>query len=49
MGIFYWMLVWIFMIGAFMGAWSFIVKGCEALDDAQPPEEEAGTSPGASH
>ena len=40
MGIFFWILVWIFMISAFTGAWTFIVKGCEALDEANMTDEE---------
>jgi hypothetical protein len=46
MNAFYWILVWIFMMAAFSGAWSFIVKGCEALDAAHPPE---GEEPSAGH
>jgi hypothetical protein len=46
MGMLYWFAVWVFMIGAFVGAWSFIVKGCEAMDIAHPPE---GEEPAADH
>jgi hypothetical protein len=28
------------MITAFTAAWTFIVKGCEALDEAHPPDVE---------
>lgn len=45
-GMLYWFAVWIFMLLAFGGAWSFIVKGCEAMDQAHPPE---GEEPAASH
>ena len=29
---FYWVLVWVMMMLAFGTAWTFIVKGCEAVD-----------------
>jgi hypothetical protein len=37
----FWILVWIMMALAFTTAWSFIVKGCEAMDKRHPPEDEA--------
>lgn len=36
----YWVGVWLLMLTAFTAAWTFIVKGCEALDNAHPPEGE---------
>ncbi|MEZ6111528.1 MAG: hypothetical protein R3C99_10970 [Pirellulaceae bacterium] len=37
---FYWVLVWILMLTAFTAAWTFIVLGCEALDEAHPGESD---------
>ncbi|MDP6443267.1 MAG: hypothetical protein QGG36_27230 [Pirellulaceae bacterium] len=35
----FWFMVWIAMAVAFCCAWLFIVKGCEAMDDGNPPKE----------
>ena len=32
MGILFWLTVWVMMALAFGTAWTFIVKGCEAID-----------------
>ena len=44
MGILFWIAVWVMMLLAFGTAWTFIVKGCEAIDedettDPQTPAE----------
>ena len=36
---FYWILVWLMMASAFTTAWVFIVKGCERLDERNPPPD----------
>jgi hypothetical protein len=40
MQVLYWIVIWVLMIVAFTAAWTFIVKGCEALDRSNPPDEE---------
>lgn len=35
----YWALTWLIMAIAFTCAWGFIVKGCEAMDEKHPPQE----------
>ena len=42
---YYWVLVWVLMAAAFTTAWVFIVKGCERLDERNPPP----TGPPDSH
>ena len=42
----YWPLVWVTMILAFIGAWIFLVKGCEFLDATNPPEHETEADAG---
>lgn len=37
MGAIYWILLWLMMAAAFTTAWTFIVKGCEAMDEKHPP------------
>jgi len=44
MGAYYWVAVWIMMLLAFGTAWTFIVKGCEAMDTSNPPDHESPTS-----
>ena len=33
----FWVTVWFMMAAAFTTAWVFIVKGCEQLDEGNPP------------
>ncbi|MFT7639451.1 MAG: hypothetical protein ACI9G1_001187 [Pirellulaceae bacterium] len=40
-------MVWLMMCLAFGTAWTFIVKGCEAMDDAE--EATRDTNPPTSH
>lgn len=40
----FWFGVWFMMLAAFTTAWTFIVKGCEAID-----ENEAGDIPAEEH
>ena len=43
MSIWYWFAVWIMMALAFVTAWMFIVKGCEAIDgeeSSSPPHDD---------
>ena len=41
MGVLYWLAVWLMMAAAFATAWAFIVKGCERLDERNPPPTKA--------
>ena len=41
MGAYFWVAVWIMMLLAFTTAWTFIVKGCESMDNSNPPEHES--------
>ena len=36
----FWALTWLVMATAFTCAWAFIVKGCEAMDEKNPPKTQ---------
>ncbi len=36
----FWPITWLVMACAFICAWGFIVKGCEAMDERNPPKTD---------